>query len=129
MTKRNNVPGTLYLLCFPAPYRWASHYLGWTERPDLLARMAEHLRGRPRWERQDGERSEGSPLVSMMCREQGITTPEALLACVVATWDRVTRHEERRMKNHGKLSRICPIHRARLGLGPYKNIRRLEKVS
>lgn len=42
--KRENVPGTVYLLHFDQPYRHARHYTGWTS--DLESRLADHRDGR-----------------------------------------------------------------------------------
>ena len=69
-TKPPTVQGVIYLLHFPAPYVHAKHYCGWTSRESLRARMAEHLAGR------------GSPLVYVAAQANGITTVEALEACI-----------------------------------------------
>lgn len=86
--RRENVPGTIYLLHFSEPYVRARHYLGWTER-DVSARLAEHLKGK------------GSPLVRAVV-SAGITVS------LVRTWEGVTRHEERRLKNLKGIKRHCP---------------------
>lgn len=88
------VQGVVYLIHFPHPYRHARHYLGWAT--DLEARLREHLTGR------------GSPLVKVMCQQEGITTLEQLRACVSCTWDG-DRHLERTIKNRGGKAKSCPI--------------------
>lgn len=89
--KRENVPGTIYLLHFSAPYYRARHYLGWTERP-VEDRVAEHLKGI------------ASPLVKAAVAA-GITVT------LVRTWEHVDRFEERRMKNRKNISPHCPTCR------------------
>lgn len=98
---------TLYLIHAEIPYKHAGHYLGVTQRDTLLPRIQEHLRGH------------GCELVPLFAQALGITTAEDVVArMVVASWPG-TRGEERRLKNRGGLSRICPTCRAKSGLVPY----------
>lgn len=90
---RPRVPGTIYLLHFPAPYRHARHYLGWTL--DVEGRMRDHVSGR------------GSPLVYRACQAAGITTAEELMQWITRTWSG-DRYEERRLKNFGGSRKHCP---------------------
>ncbi|WP_330183831.1 hypothetical protein OHB26_09500 [Nocardia sp. NBC_01503] len=85
--KRENVPGTVYLLHFDQPYRHARHYTGWTS--DLESRLADHRDGR------------GARLMSVI-REAGIGFSLA------RTWDG-TRGRERQLKREGGASRRCPM--------------------
>ena len=94
---------TLYLIHAEVRYGHAGHYLGVTQRDSLLPRLAEHLTG------------QGSVLVQLFAEACKIDTPEELeRRLVVAVWSG-TRGEERRLKNRGGLSRICPICRTARG--------------
>lgn len=80
--------GTIYVLHFDRPLTHARHYIGWTERDDLDARLDEHRAGR------------------------GARIVEALVAAgigfrVAATY-LGTRHDERRMKRQKHGGRFCP---------------------
>jgi hypothetical protein len=117
MPKRSHVAGTLYLICtVEAPYRHALHYLGWTERPDVLDRLMEHFTGK------------GSPLVKAICQQLEIQTPQALRQLVVALWPGYDRCTERWMKNRGGKARICPVCRARAGIFPTYQPRRCTEL-
>jgi len=85
-------PGTIYLLHFDTPYKHARHYLGWTGRGELAARLAEHRAGR------------GARLLEVVAGA-GIGWQLA------ATWCG-DRNEERRLKNWHKSPQLCPICRA-----------------
>lgn len=95
-----DIPGSLYLLCFPGGLhvtgnRYASHYLGWTER-EIEARVSEHLRG------------QGSPMVRAAVNA-GFNVE------IVRTWENVTRNQERRVKDSKNLARYCPRCVAKTG--------------
>lgn len=79
--------GTVYLLHFDEPFGHARHYLGWARNLD--ARLAHHKRGT------------GANLLRHVAAA-GIHWRLA------RTW-RGDRHLERRLKNRGGASRICPI--------------------
>lgn len=81
--------GTIYLLCFERPYAHTKHYLGHTT--DLPRRLEEHAKGR------------GARLMAVVAAA-GIGYK------VARTWQG-DRYEERRLKNRGGASRICPICR------------------
>jgi len=90
--RRENVPGTIYLLHFDKPYRHARHYLGWTEGDCLDDRMKTHRSGR------------GSKLMSAI-NQAGIDFTIARL------WSG-TRHDERKLKNGKNAGKwLCPICR------------------
>ncbi len=94
--RRGDAPrGTVYLLHFSAPYRHAQHYIGFAA--DLPARLAQH------------EAGTGARLLQVVA-ECGITWT------IARTWERATRTDERRLKNRGGASRLCPICRAQLEL-------------
>lgn len=99
--------GTVYLLHFAERYKgeeivterdgterprkeWpgAQHYIGWT--PDLADRLQAHARG------------DGARLVAVMV---GKGIPFEL----ARVWENVGRKEERRLKNQGGASRLCPL--------------------
>lgn len=95
--RRPDAPrGVVYLLHFDEPVRAqsgkgvqvAKHYIGWCL--SLEERMKEHRMGR------------GSVLVAV-ARARGIGFT------IAKTWENVTRWTERRLKNRGGASRICPI--------------------
>ena len=79
--------GTIYLLHFARRYRHAGHYLGWTS--NLKARVARHFAGH------------GSRLMQVVMAA-GIEVE------VARTWPG-DRNEERRLKNRGGKSRLCPV--------------------
>lgn len=83
----------VYLLHFDQPYKHATHYLGYTSRDDLAARLTEHENGR------------GARLLEVI-RDAGITWRLAR----VWQGDRVV---ERAHKRSGK-ARYCPICRPRM---------------
>jgi hypothetical protein len=91
----SNVPGTVYLLHFSAPYprdarAGVQHYLGWAD--DVERRLSEHLAGR------------GSPLVAA-------AVAAGLGVELVATWPG-TRNDERARKRRRRHSTWCPRCRA-----------------
>lgn len=84
--------GTVYLLCFSAPYRHARHYVGFAT--DLEARLAEHRAGR------------GARLIQVI-------TAAGIEFTLARTWEG-DRTLERRLKNgHNAPARLCPICRER----------------
>lgn len=88
--RRENVPGTIYLLHFERPFHHARHYLGWTEGAEVDRRLEEHRSGR------------GAKLTAAVSKA-------GIGFSVVRTWSG-TRHEERRLKrwkNAGR--RVCPV--------------------
>lgn len=88
---RQNVEGNLYVGHIEPKLAHAGHYIGWTER-DVQLRWNDHETGR------------GSPLIRA-----------ALAAGSTVTWcslGRGTRHDERRMHNMKRGSRICPVCKA-----------------
>src|SRR4051812_12502200 len=88
------VVGTIYLIHFDRPFGHATHYLGWTA--DLPARLEAHATGR------------GSRLMEVVT-DAGITWKLA------RTW-RGDRYRERRLKERGGKSRMCPL----CGVKPHK---------
>ena len=82
-----SVQGTVYLLHFDRPFGHARHYLGW----------ASNLEGRL-WHHEHGD---GANLLKHVKRA-GITWTLA------RTWEG-DRHLERRLKNRGGHSRLCPL--------------------
>jgi hypothetical protein len=88
----------LYLLHIDPPYRHARHYLGFTARATLAARLTEHaLCG-----------SKASPLLKAAMRAGCIVS-------IARIWQDGTRTHERRLKQQGGLSRHCPVCRAEGG--------------
>jgi predicted GIY-YIG superfamily endonuclease len=83
--------GTVYLLHFSEPFKHAQHYLGWAK--DVDGRIAHHRAGT------------GARLTQVVA-EAGIDME------LVRTWENVTRTMERRIKNGGGLSRVCPVCKA-----------------
>jgi predicted GIY-YIG superfamily endonuclease len=79
--------GTIYLLHFSQPFGHAKHYTGYTR--DLSTRLESHARGT------------GARLLEVVT-QAGITFQLA------RTWIG-TRKGERRLKNRGGASRICPL--------------------
>jgi hypothetical protein len=97
LSRRENVPGTIYLLHFDRPLQHARHYVGWTGLDSLDSRIDEHKKGR------------GSKLMAAVIRA-GISFDIARL------WHG-TRHEERKIKNTKAVGRtLCPICRRGRGL-------------
>jgi hypothetical protein len=87
-TRRVGVVGNVYLLHFGRPYCRARHYLGFSG--DVERRVREHCRGR------------GSPLVRAV-------VAEGTEVFIARRWEQVTRAFERRIHNHHKNGRACPI--------------------
>lgn len=87
--RRENVPGTIYLLHFEQPLRHARHYLGFTEGETVDQRIERHRSGR------------GSKLMAAVTRS-GIDFR------VVKTWSG-TRHLERELKRSKNIPRHCPV--------------------
>jgi hypothetical protein len=95
---RTSVIGTVYLLHFTVPYvavqhpgkklQIAKHYLGWSE--DLVSRLTAHQKGN------------GARLVQVVMAAGS----DWELARV---WENTDRHHERRLKNRGGRTRLCPI--------------------
>lgn len=85
----------IYLLHFDQPYRHARHYLGFTARDGLAARIAEHA----------GGGAKASPLIRAAMRQ----------GCVISiarVWPAGSRTLERKLKNRGGLARQCPLCKA-----------------
>lgn len=80
--------GTVYLLCFDAPFSHARHYLGWAAPGNLSARLAHHAAGT------------GANLL-LHVGKAGITWR------LTRTWPG-DRYLERRLKNRGGHARLCP---------------------
>ena len=80
----------VYLLHISPPYRHAAHYLGFTARPVVAERVAEHLAGR------------GSPLIRAALAAGCSVT-------VAAEWDEGSRTFERRLKNRKDAANFCPL--------------------
>lgn len=80
--------GDVYVLHFSTPYKHAGHYIGWAKDAD--ARIRAHREGR------------GGRLTQVAVRN-GIELQ------VAAIHHGVTRDFERRLKNRGGASRVCPI--------------------
>lgn len=87
---------TIYLLHFDRKYKHAGHYLGSTDQP-LEARLKEHRTGR------------GARLMEVVT-EAGIGFELA------RTW-KGSRKDERRLKNRGGASRLCPLCQSSSGKG------------
>lgn len=79
----------VYLLHFEPRFRHAGHYLGVTNRDDVTARVAEHVRG------------EGAVL-TRYARRAGCELT------LVRVWSNVPRKTEMRLKGRG-LAPLCPI--------------------
>lgn len=86
--RRPDERGTIYLLHFDRPYQHARHYLGFTTQA-IEERVREHMSGT------------GARLLSVVINA-GISIELA------RTWAG-SRSLERRLKNHGGATRICPI--------------------
>lgn len=82
--------GSVYLIHFDRPYKHARHYLGWAL--DIDARLAAHRGG------------SGARLMS-------VVKAEGIGWVLARTWHGVDRNFERRLKNRGGASRICPVCR------------------
>ena len=80
--------GTVYLLCFDAPFGHARHYSGYAGPGNLAPRMAHHRAG------------SGANLLRHVAAA-GIEWQ------LVRTWAG-TRSDERRVKRRGGASRLCP---------------------
>lgn len=82
--------GIVYLLHFDKPYKHAKHYIGFTKEKDYEIRLEEHRNGT------------GAKLMTVIKNNNiGFT--------VAKIWEKVDRHFERKLKNKGGASRICPI--------------------
>lgn len=79
--------GYIYLIHFARPYRHAQHYLGWTR--DLTDRLTRHRAGH------------GARLMAVVT-EAGIPWELARI------WEG-DRTKERKLKNRGGHSRLCPL--------------------
>ena len=84
---RDDNEGTIYLLHFERRYGHAGHYLGWAKHLDK--RLAHH------------GKASGARLMQVV-REAGIDWQLA------RTW-KGGRDRERRLKNQGGKSRMCPL--------------------
>lgn len=92
---REHHDGTVYLLCLDAPFGHARHYLGYAGPGNLAARLLHHLAG------------SGANLLRHVSKA-GIGW------ALVRTWPG-DRTEERRLKNRGGRTRLCPRCRPSLG--------------
>jgi predicted GIY-YIG superfamily endonuclease len=81
----------VYLVHFDRPYRWARHYVGYTE-DNVTRRLDEHRAGT------------GSRLLAAV-------TAAGVAFDVVFTWERASRAFERRIHRYKKTWRLCPICR------------------
>jgi predicted GIY-YIG superfamily endonuclease len=79
--------GTIYLLHFSEAFKHAKHYVGFAT--DLPSRLAEHANGT------------GARLLQVI-------TEAGLSFELARTWNG-TRKGERRIKNRGGATRICPL--------------------
>lgn len=91
MAKKKIHSGLVYLLHFDKPYKHAKHYIGFSETEDnLQQRLEDHRNGR------------GARLMEVLKQNN--------IGFVLAkTYLKVNRTFERRLKNNGGASRICPI--------------------
>lgn len=87
--RRENVPGTVYLIHFKKKFHQTRHYLGWTEGSDIKPRIDKHKAGA------------GSRLLRAV-GAAGISFK------VVRTWENVDRHFERKLKKQKNLRHQCP---------------------
>lgn len=86
--RRDNVPGTVYLLHFHGKIAdHAGHYIGWTS--DIEGRLAQHRAGT------------GAKLMRAV-HEAGLTFE------VAGTWPG-TKNDERRLKRRHNHGRYCPV--------------------
>ena len=83
----DNVQGTVYLIHLDRPFGHAKHYRGWSQF--LEARLEHHRRGT------------GATFLRHV--------KEAGIGWQLAMTFPGTRHDERRFKNRGGASRLCPI--------------------
>jgi hypothetical protein len=93
-------PGTVYLLCFSAPFGHARHYVGWTRYRDLR-RVQAHLNG-----------TSGVRLLDQ-ARAAGITLE-------LARTMRGTKRDEYRVKWSGGQRRYCPKCNPQPMTGPWR---------
>ena len=81
--------GNIYLICFSSKLCHAKHYLGFSfESPKK--RLELHKKGK------------GAKILKR-CNELGINYH------ITRTWENVTRHHERNLKNHKNSKKLCPI--------------------
>jgi len=88
--RRENVPGTVYLLHFSKKFHHTKHYLGWTENEDVKVRIKKHRKG------------EGSRLVRAVVKS-------GIKVRLVRTWEGVDRHFERKLKKQKNVRHHCPL--------------------
>jgi predicted GIY-YIG superfamily endonuclease len=80
----------VYVLHIEPPYQHAAHYIGYTSRPEVETRVAEHLAGR------------GSPLIrAALAAGHKIT--------IAHKWHCGTREFERDLKNRKETPRLCRL--------------------
>lgn len=87
-TPRNDRIGTVYLICFSKKLSHAKHYIGWTEKP-LDIRLADHKAG------------SGAKILAALVQKK-------ISFKVVRTWENVTGHFERKLKNQKNSRQHCP---------------------
>ena len=86
--RREDAPGTIYLLHFERPFHHARHYLGWTEGESLEARLQAHRSG------------QGAKLTAAV-------GAAGIGYLVSRTW-KGSRHDERKFKRMKNTARLCP---------------------
>lgn len=85
---KNN--GTVYLIHFQSPLKHARHYIGYTDEPNVDSRVERH-------------RKSGGARILKVCNELGIRWH------VARVWFNCSRKWERRLKNRGGATEICPV--------------------
>ena len=80
----------VYLIHFDEKYHHAAHYIGFCEEGNVEARLERHKSGN------------GARLLQVL-NEKGIDYK------IVRVWEHGDRNFERKLKNHKKSSRHCPI--------------------
>lgn len=82
--------GVVYLIHFQRPLSHARHYIGFTKDKNVDARLDSHRRG------------QGARILAV-CNSLGIRWH------VARVWFRASRHFERRLKNRGEATLLCPV--------------------
>jgi len=82
--------GIVYLIHFRTPLFHASHYIGWTGKESITARLRRHRNGR-------GAR------ILKACMAKGIKFK------VIRIWKNVDRDFERSLKNKKSSKQFCPV--------------------
>jgi predicted GIY-YIG superfamily endonuclease len=100
--------GTVYLLHFDTPYWHARHYIGWTENLD---------------ERLEAHRNGTGANLMWVIKQVGIGFQLA------RQWNNASRRDERRIKNLGGASRMCPVCTPGTTWGRFRHVPRASKWS